>query len=82
MPVRLAIVTRTELRDPHRKPGPWLPLVAALYLIDLGSLGAGHAFQVWEVVLWYAAGISWIGLTQGKRSFWSTPLLCDLMQGT
>ena len=71
----LAIVTRTEWRDPRRKPGMWHPLVAALYLVALSWLVPGRVFQTWEVVLWYAAGITWIGLTQEARAFWLTPFL-------
>lgn len=52
-----------------------VPLAAAATLMGLSVLSDGHAFQTWEIVLWYAAGLMWIGLTQAAATLWVAPLL-------
>ena len=57
-----------------RRFGPVIPILAAGNLWWLNVSSHGVAFPVWEIVLWYAAGITWTGLTQTTRALWLSPL--------
>lgn len=50
-----------------RRLGVWIPVVGAGYLLCLRALTGAHAFETWEVALWYAAGLLWMGVTQPAR---------------
>ena len=70
-----AIVAWRSWPTPVRQRWRVVPLAAAANLMWLSVLSDGHAFQTWEIVLWYAAGLMWIGLTQAAATLWVAPLL-------
>ena len=57
-----------------RRFGPLIPILATANLWWLNVSSHGVAFPDWEIVLWYAAGFVWIGLTQTTRALWLSPL--------
>ena len=73
--VGMAIVLWRAWPAPVRRRWRWVPLAAAATLMWLSVLTDGHAFQTWEIVLWYAAGLMWIGLTQATSALWIAPPL-------
>ena len=70
-----AIVAWRSWPTPVRRRWRIVPLAAAANLMWLSVLSDGHAFQTLEIVLWYAAGLMWIGLTQAAATLRVAPLL-------
>ncbi len=70
--VGLAMLLRRRWPSGLRRFGMAIPTLAALNL--LGFAATGGALPIWEIVLWYAAGIMWVGLTQPAWWLWVAPL--------
>ena len=68
-------IAREQWSKAIQRFGPIVPVAAASNLVLLSYLSSDRAFGMEEIVLWYAAGIMWIGLTQSAGAFCLAPLL-------